>query len=116
MESYRNKMNNNKLFIIDDRDNVATALSQLKKGSIIQLNNMENSQIVIKDSILEGHKIAIKIIEDKDNIIKYGISIGESTRKINIGEWVHLHNMKSNYDKRSSNLDLDTGIPKDIEY
>jgi hypothetical protein len=30
-------------------------------------------------------------------VIKYGVSIGSATRDIELGELVHLHNMKSDY-------------------
>jgi (2R)-sulfolactate sulfo-lyase subunit alpha len=29
--------------------------------------------------------------------VKYGMSIGSSTLEIQPGDWVHLHNMKSDY-------------------
>ena len=45
-----------------------------------------------------------------------GVVIGRATADIPAGSWVHLHVMCSNYDDRSSHLDVVTGAPKDIRY
>jgi len=37
--------------------------------------------------------------------------IGEATKPIRVGDWVHLHNMKSRFDERSNTLDASTGAP-----
>ncbi|WP_316791162.1 UxaA family hydrolase [Pedobacter frigoris] len=44
-----------------------------------------------------GHKIADCLIREGEKIIKYGVPIGSATTTIEIGEHVHLHNMKSDY-------------------
>ena len=48
--------------------------------------------------------------------MKYGVVIGCATKEIKMGQWVHLHNMKSLYDARSSSLDVVTGAPTDTHY
>ena len=45
-----------------------------------------------------------------------GVTIGQATRDIASGAWVHLHNMRSLYDERSGHLDVRTGAPKDTIY
>ena len=42
--------------------------------------------------------------------------IARATKDIRAGEWVHLHNIRSVYDERSSHLDVMTGAPKDTRY
>lgn len=44
----------------------------------------------------DGHKYAIKNIAKNENIIKYGMPIGHATSDIQIGEHVHVHNVKTN--------------------
>ena len=44
-----------------------------------------------------GHKLARRAIAPGDKILKYGAPIGSATRAIMPGEWVHVHNMKSDY-------------------
>ena len=63
-----------------------------------------------------GHKIALKEIAAGESVVKYGVVIGRSTKKISKGTWVHLHVMESIYDERSSHLDPVTGAPKDTRY
>ena len=68
------------------------------------------------EEIPSGHKIALLGIARGEKIIKYGVPIGCATKDIPAGTWVHLHNMRSLYDERSSHLDIKTGAPKDTKY
>ncbi len=40
-----------------------------------------------------GHKIAIEEIGEGERVIKYGETIGYSSKSIKPGEHVHVHNM-----------------------
>ena len=102
-------------FQIEKQDNVATALGELPKG-VIQIRGAQDISLKVIMEIPAGHKVALCDIAEGENIIKYGVSIGRSTQHIPTGSWVHLHCMKSNYDQRSSHLDVITGAPKDIKY
>lgn len=103
-------------FVISGQDNVATALEALEPGGITLLGETTASGFTVSESIPKGHKLALKDIRAGENIIKYGIPIGHATRDIPRGSWVHLHVMQSNYDERSSHLDINTGAPKDTRY
>ncbi len=103
-------------FVITAADNVATALSPLDCGPVTLLGDTEVSSITATCEIPQGHKIALRNISAGENILKYGIPIGRATADIPAGSWVHLHVMRSNYDERSSHLDLQTGAPKDTKY
>ena len=39
-----------------------------------------------------------------------------ATREIEAGRWVHLHNLASSFDERSSSLDVHTGAATDTKY
>ena len=99
-------------FRIHPDDNVATLLQDAEPGSVF-VNGEGPCEIVIKASILGAHKIAVVPISSGDAVIKYGWRIGHATCDIAQGEWVHLHNMASDYDERSSTLDPHTGSPTD---
>lgn len=103
-------------FQIKPDDNVATALQALKLGRVRLLGDGGENFIEAVTEVPIGHKIAIKDIEAGAMIVKYGVVIGRSTRKIKKGSWVHLHVMESIYDERSSHLDIVTGVPKDTKY
>ena len=81
--------------VVDKKDNVATALRPLGKGDSIGIE-VEDSlvDIVLKQSIPFGHKLALKDIERGERIIKYGEIIGQATEKISKGEHVHIHNVE----------------------
>ncbi len=78
-----------KLFKINDKDNVAIALEELKKGEII--DNIE-----LLDDIPFGHKVLLNDLKSGENIIKYGNPIGHLTVDCKKGEHIHEHNLKTN--------------------
>ena len=83
--------------IIDPNDNVAVAIRSLKQGEIFIV---EGEEIHSKENIDAPHKIALKDIEEGEQVIKYGVSIGTAKNRIATGELVHLHNLCSNLDKQ----------------
>ncbi|HEY5583110.1 MAG TPA: UxaA family hydrolase, partial [Ruminiclostridium sp.] len=78
---------------INEKDNVVVALIDLLKGEIISIDEKE---IILKQDVDRGHKIAIEDLKKNDNIIKYGFPIGHSLRDIFQGETVHTSNAKTN--------------------
>ena len=78
---------------INSKDNVIVALKDLEAGQVIWL---ENFSFMLKNSVNQGHKIAIKEIRKDENIIKYGVPIGHALDNIEIGQHVHNHNIKTN--------------------
>ena len=103
-------------FVIEQADSVATALEAIEPGKVQLLGDSLIPEITAVTEIPKGHKIALRDISSDENIIKYGIPIGRATTDIPAGSWVHLHVMRSNYDERSSHLDVRTGAPKDTKY
>ncbi len=103
-------------FVIERRDTVATALEALEPGDVLLLGESPLPALTAVTEVPKGHKIALRDIPAGENIIKYGIPIGRATADIPAGSWVHLHVMRSNYDERSSHLDVRTGAPKDTKY
>ncbi|EPO5274576.1 UxaA family hydrolase [Citrobacter braakii] len=106
----------NVVYKINATDNVATALTSFKHGETANIRGAEDGVIDANEEIHIGHKIALSFIAQGAPIVKYGISIGTATQDIRPGDWVHLHVMCSNYDRRSASLDVVTGAPKDIKY
>lgn len=76
----------------------------------------EGGRLRVLDAIQTGHKIALRDIAEGDPVLKYRSRIGEATRPIRAGEWVHLHNCRSLYDAASSSLDLHTGARTETRY
>jgi altronate hydrolase len=80
---------------INEIDNVVVALQDLAKGQTIQVNGKE---VVLKEDVKRGHKVAINEIQENEYVIKYGYPIGHATQPISAGEHVHTHNTKTNLD------------------
>ena len=67
--------------IINPLDNVAVALTDLKKGETEQ-------GVALKEDITKGHKFALREIKNGENIVKYGVPIAHATEDISVGRWV----------------------------
>lgn len=80
---------------INEIDNIVVALTDLSKGEVI---SADGKDIVLKEDVKRGHKIAIVNLKTGENIIKYGFPIGHSTLDISEGQWIHTHNVKTNLD------------------
>ncbi|MBZ7938272.1 UxaA family hydrolase [Campylobacter sp. W0014] len=76
----------NDFIIVSEKDNVATALRNFKKGE-------EVANIKLKNDITSGHKFALKDIKTNEAIIKYAEVIASANCDIKAGEWVHIHNI-----------------------
>lgn len=86
-----------KALLIDENDNVATAIDDLEPEEEISIKTESGEikkKIESKEKIPFGHKIALKTIERDEKIKKYGKNIGEAIEKINAGEHVHIHNVE----------------------
>ena len=82
--------------VINEADNVATALSPLKAGSEIAVEVGARSETTkLISDIPMGHKFALRDIAKGSAVIKYGEPIGRSTVKIIRGDHVHVHNVVS---------------------
>jgi altronate dehydratase small subunit len=82
--------------MINEKDNVATALRDIEKGEAIGVGMAEKiHEILIKDPIPYGHKFAAEDIVKGENIIKYGEVIGRATRDIASGAHAHIQNIES---------------------
>jgi altronate dehydratase small subunit len=85
---------------VEPKDNVATVIREVEEGETVEVERGEGGEVVevdILEDIPFGHKIALEDIAEGDTIFKYGLSIGYASRDIDAGEWVHTHNVDSNY-------------------
>lgn len=92
------KSNKAKAILIEEIDNVATLLNEVKKEEIVDVCNKKNEimfQIIALENIPKGNKIALKAFSVNDLVIKYRSEIGRTTRNIEKGKLVHVHNVKS---------------------
>lgn len=81
----------NGAILLKDNDNVAVALSLLEAGDII----FEDVNVI--ELVPFCHKVAVSFIPAGCPVIKFGFRIGIARCDIRKGEWVHTHNLISDY-------------------
>lgn len=81
-----------KVIILDEADNVATAIADIDAGETI---SFDGGSVVTTEAIPFGHKVALVPLEAGATILKYGESIGLALGAIARGACVHVHNTDS---------------------
>ena len=77
-------------------DDVATALTDLARGSHVRVNSgAMTREVTLADDIRIGHKFAVRALASNLRIRKYGEYIGRTTQPIAAGAWVHEHNLST---------------------
>jgi altronate dehydratase small subunit len=87
-----------KAIMMNEKDNVATALVGIVAGEMVEVVSSAQEvlqQVMVKDAIPLGHKIALANMANGDEVIKYGETIGKASRDISVGDYVHIHNVES---------------------
>ena len=67
---------------------------RLKSGETIAIGD---ESVRVERDIALGHKLAAQSIARGDAILKYNCPIGSATRDIAPGDYVHTHNVASDY-------------------
>lgn len=68
-------------------DDVAVCVRALEIGEMV-LND-----VVVRESVPAGHKVALRDLPSGSPLRKYGQVIGASTKAVRTGDWVHVHNL-----------------------
>ncbi|MFI3174311.1 MAG: altronate dehydratase family protein [Bacillota bacterium] len=89
-----------KIIQISTVDNVVVVLVEtvLAQEKVV----FDDVEVVAKEDIKQGHKIAIKDIKKGELIYKYGFPIGTAKADIEAGSWVHTHNVETNLNEESA--------------
>ena len=82
------------LILLSEQDNVGVAIRDIEPGTQVGVNDY---QLVSRDTVPLGHKMALRQIEMGQKIIKFGVPVGSATQVIPAGAHVHIHNVKSDY-------------------
>jgi altronate dehydratase small subunit len=81
---------------LDSKDNVATALEAMEKGSKAAIRGDDGrvETIELLEDIPFGFKFATQSIISGAPIVKYGELIGVASVAISVGSLVHIHNVE----------------------
>src|SRR5262245_8936613 len=83
-----------RLLKLSPADNIAVALSAIEAGEVAECDEI---QLRLRQRIGVGHKVAITVIKAGSKVLKLGCPIGSATCNIEPGDYVHSHNLKSDY-------------------
>jgi hypothetical protein len=75
-------------------DNVVVCCRSVVAGEPLSLDGID---LVVPHDVALGHKLALVPLQAGDVVLKYGVPIGSMTADAAPGDWVHMHNMKSDY-------------------
>jgi altronate hydrolase len=76
---------------IDPKDNIIVAITDLKQGSIVII---QNTEITLKENIKGKHKFALIDFNTGDEIFMYGVLIGKAMQPISRGSAITVENLK----------------------
>ena len=80
--------------LLNPIDDVATALSPLRKGASVRVTSGSVvREVTLQEDVGTGHKFAVRALATGLRIRKYGEFIGRATTAIPAGGWVHVHNL-----------------------
>lgn len=75
-------------------DNVCVATRPLAAGTEIQC---VGTSFVLSQYCPLGAKLALKAMRAGDKVVKFGRPIGSLTHDVEIGDYIHTHNLESDY-------------------
>ena len=83
-----------RLLLLSPADNVLVLRGMIERGERIYIRGVS---VIVREQISIGHKLAARDIPTDGKVMKYGAPIGSATCDINLGDHVHINNLKSDY-------------------
>lgn len=88
---------------LNESDNIAIALKNIRKGDSIVVNDFDK-QITVKKGVPYGHKVSLREIDKGEKILKYGECMGIAKLKIEEGYHVHTENVRGLNEKEHERI------------
>ena len=82
------------LILLHPDDNVLVCVAAIAAGETVSI---DGEALPAPQDVAVGHKVARRPLAAGERVLKYGAPIGSMTRPAARGDWVHMHNMKSDY-------------------
>lgn len=80
----------NKAITINDQDNVAVCLSDLKKGETVSVNGQS---VTLVEDVAAKHKVALHDLSQGDHVFMYGVLVGAAKKPIPRGGAITVDNI-----------------------
>jgi len=90
----RSKITDSRLLLLDETDNVLGVARPIGAGEAFPI---DGHYVRLDRPAGIGFKVARQTIPAGQKVLKYGACIGLATQDIDVGQLVHVHNLKSNY-------------------
>ena len=74
---------------LHSEDNVAVALREIASGTVLPESN-----VVTRDIIPAGYKVAIQDVGQGEPILKYSVAVGFAKTDLPAGTMLHSHNIE----------------------
>ena len=78
------------LLILNAKDNVAIALTNLTAGQRVE---QDGDSLLVLEDVSVGHKVALAEIPEGGPVVKYGEEMGRAKARIPRGAHAHVHNI-----------------------
>jgi len=89
-------MSGKRALLLAAGDQVAIVLESVSANDNVDVRDQGNTiRLIASESIQRFHKIALVDLLVGDPVVRDGYVIGVVTRAVHAGEWVHIHNLKS---------------------
>jgi (2R)-sulfolactate sulfo-lyase subunit alpha len=89
----------NHFVLHDAKDSVAVVVVEgVKAGMTLNgwiMDENKPTEVIARQDIPIGHKVALRDMAVGDTVIKYGIDMGKVVRPVAAGEHAHVHNIKT---------------------
>jgi hypothetical protein len=82
------------LLVLGTGDDVAIAVRDLAPGP--QLTS-DGRTVELTGPVRLGHKVALRDLAPGEHVVRHGMPIGSTTTSVGCGDWVHTHNLASDY-------------------
>lgn len=82
----------------DEKDSVGVATVDIQAESVahgLTMDTQRKLEVRVVQPIPLGHKVALKPLRAGDTVIEYGHDIGKVVAPIELGQHVHVHNLKT---------------------
>jgi (2R)-sulfolactate sulfo-lyase subunit alpha len=80
-----------------DGDFVAVAVKDVGRGpaAVGYLDGTPSVTIDVNAEIPLGHKVALRDVAEGEDVIEYGVRTAIASAEIKMGDYVHIHNVRS---------------------
>lgn len=82
------------LILLHPDDNILICAAPINAGALVEI---DGRACRVATDIPVGHKVARRVLQVGEKVLRYGIAIGTMTAAAAPGEHVHRHNLASDY-------------------